>query len=252
MSVSGEDEMSRFLARDHWLSQITRETVAAALKDFALPLQNGREVDWLALAVRRALAISIRSRGDGPERTSSADIKHELERLAELARGTWNEFFECDVTVDHRLWTVAWRNWDGEGGQSVGGLMLGEPSDYRRFKAAVGELDWLARFVAQAAKETAPPRGSWRSFERKALRIERGQYLAPVFEAAFGQEVSANNWHSDARQKKPTPFIEFYLILVGLAFQEKATPDISDVLKTACRRHREQPAQFGEGLIPGL
>lgn len=252
MSFADDAEFAAFIGRDHMLPAVTPEAVARALAGFALPLAPGRDMDWLAMAVRRSLAISMPNISDGPERTSNADICDELERLAALTGATWLELFQCDHAADSRLWDHAWRHWDGEGGTDVGdGMVMGEPSDYRRFKAAVAELDWLASFIREAAKATDVPRKQWRNPERKALRIRRGQYLAPVFEAAFGQAASANNWPS-GKDRNPTAFMDFYGRMIALAFGEQATPNISGVLKAACRLHRQHPAQFAEGIIPGL
>lgn len=253
MTFADDDELSEFAAGGHLLHGITGETVASALKGFALPLSPDEDMNWLAMAVRRALAISIRTVNDGPDRTSNADIRGELERLATLAGSTWLELFQCDHPADSRLWDHAWRHWDGEGGTDIGdGTIVGEPLDYRRFKAAVAELDWLSSFLRQAAGATESQRGPWRQSEQRRLRIERGQYLAPIFEVAFGETVTANNWSSDARHKSPTTFMDFYQRMVALAFGEAATSDLSGVLKAACQRHRQQPAQFGDGIIPGL
>ena len=122
----------------------------------------------------------------------------------------------------------------------------------RRFKAAVAELDWLVSFTREAATTTPTQRGPWRQSERKRLRVERGQYLAPIFEAAFGQPVSANNFPNDARHKAPTPFMDFYSRMVTLAFGARGTSNLSEVVKAACQLHRQHPAQFAEGIIPGL
>ena len=132
------------------------------------------------------------------------------------------------------------------------GIVMGEPSDYRRFKAAVAELDWLASFMRDAAKATPSQRGPWRQSEGKRLRVERGQYLAPIFEAAFGQPVSANNFPTDARIKAQTPFMDFYGRMVTLAFDAHETANLTEVVKAACQLHREHPAEFAEGIIPGL
>lgn len=253
MSFADEEEFAAFIGKDDLLPMVTRDAVASALEGFAIPLSPGRNMDWLAMAVRRSLAISMPNISDGPERTSNADIRAELERLAALAGATWLELFQCDDAADSRLWDDAWHHWDGEGGRDVGnGMVMGEPSDYRRFKAAVAELDWLAGFMQRAAKATESQRGPWRQSEEKRLRVERGQYLAPIFEAAFGQPVSANNYPNDARHKAPTPFMDFYSRMVTLAFSARKTSNLAEVVKAACQLHRRHPAQFAEGMIPGL
>lgn len=245
MSFADEDELAAFLGRDAWLS-MTEEAVAEAMEGFSLHLLPGKDMVWVAMATRRALAISLRHEEDGPDRTSLSEVKAELGRLADLVASTWTQLFQRAGAVDSRIWTIAWRHWDGEGGN------VSEPLDYRRFNAALKDMDWLAGFLRQAARETESPKGAWRSAERKRLRIERGQYLAPIFEAAFGEPVSANNFPDDARHRAPTPFMDFYRRMITLAFGARETINLADVTKAACRRHRQFPAQFGEGIIPGL
>lgn len=252
MSFADEAEFAAFIGRDALLPGVTPEAVTSALAGFAPRLLQGKDMDWLAMAVRRSLAISIPSASDGPKRTSNADTRAELNRLAALTEMTWLELFQCDDAADSRLWNHAWRNWDGKGGADFGdGMVIGEPSDYRRFKAAVAELDWLASFIREAARATEGQCGPWRQTEEKRLRVLRAQFLAPVFESAFGRRVSANNWPSGTH-RKPSAFMDFYQRMVELAFGEQATPNISGVVKAACQLHRKQPVQFAEGVIPGL
>lgn len=240
------------MSRDDMLPMITAEAMGKALKGFAPPLVPEKDMAWLAMAVRRSLAISIPSFDEGPNRTSNKDIRDELERLAALAGSTWQELFECELDAERRLWRFALNRWDGEGGtETEDGNVLGDPSEHRRFKAAIAELDWLASFMREAARATPSQRGPWKQSENRRLRVERAQYLAPVFEAAFGQRVTANNWPSGTHLK-PSSFMDFYQRMVDLAFSEKASPDLSGVVKEACRLHARHPAQFAEGIIPGL
>lgn len=226
--------------------------VAKALADLTLPLMPGKDMEWLAMAVRRSLAFTMRSASNSPDRTSDAQIRGELQRLAALAGSTWLELFQCNLATDSRLLDYAWHHSGVEAGTSDGdGETVPEPYEYRRYRAALIELDWLSSFMREAAKATEVPRKQWRIPEQKALRIERGQFLAPVFEAAFGSAVSANNWPS-GKDKKATAFMDFYQKMVELAFGEHATPNISAVLKEACRLHRLSPVQFAKGRIPGL
>jgi hypothetical protein len=252
LSFADDEEFSAFLSMDHMLPAITEETVTDALKGFPLSLLPDRDVEWLAMAVRRSLAITLRSVGDGPERTSDADLRAELERLAGLVESTWLELFQCDQAADSRLWEYSLRHWDGQGGTEIAdGIVTGEPSDYRHFRETLGQLEWMASFMRAAARSIDVPRKQWRIPERKSLRIERGRYLAPIFEAAYGREVSANNWPSGANQK-PSAFMDFYQRMVALAFGEKSTPNLSGVLKAACQIHRQDPVKFAEGFISTL
>ena len=252
MSFADEGKFAAFRGRDDWLA-MTPEAVAQALDGFPVPLSPSKNMDWLAVAVRRALAITMPGASDNPKRTSNTDIRAELERLANLAESTWQELFRCGQAADARLWDHAWRYWDGEGGTDLGdGFVIGEPSDHLRFKAAVCELDWLAGFLRKAARETESQRGPWRQSEEKRLRVQRGQYLAPIFETAFGQPVTANKYPHDARHKSPTPFMDFYSRMVTLAFGKRETLNFTEVVTAACQLHRQQPVHFAEGIIPGL
>ncbi len=253
MSFADEEEFASWLNRDDWLKQVSDQAVFDALADFPLTLLEGRDMAWLATAVRRSLAITMRHVEDGPDRTSNYEIRTELGRLAELAESTWLELFECNQAADSRLWDHAWQYWSGEGGTAFGSSgVIGEPSEYRRFKAAIAELDWLAGFLRSAAEATPSQPGPWRQSEGKRIRVERAQYLATIFEAAFGRRVSANNYPNDARHRAPTPFMDFYSRMVTLAFGARETSNLAEVVKAACQRHRQQPAQFAEGVIPGL
>ena len=162
MSFADEAEFEAFMGRDHMLPAITPEAVANGLDGFAFVLLPDKNMDWLAMAVRRALAITIPNISDGPDRTSNADIRAELERLAGLAGSTWEKLFTCDQAADTHLWEFSFRHWEGDGGTPIGnGLVMSEPSDYKRFKAAVAELDWLSGFLRQAARAVESQRGHW-------------------------------------------------------------------------------------------
>lgn len=253
MSLADDTEWAAFIGMDHFLPMVTQEAVANALVGFQLPLQHGKQFDWLATAVRRALAATIRMPNFGSKRASNAEIRANLERLAGIAESTWKELFLCGDDTEMRIFEYAWQNWDGEGGMPTDtGLIIGEPLEFQRFKAAIIEMNWLSSFLRQAGKATESQQGPWRQSEDKRQRIERGRYLAPVFEAAFGQPVSANNFPTDARIKKQTPFMDFYGRMVTLAFGARETANLTEVVKAACQFHRQQPVEFTAGLIPGL
>lgn len=239
MSFADEEELNAFVYRDHALLHVTPEAVGEAMLDFPLP--SDRTLGWLALAVRRALAATIPNASDGPQRTSNSEIRKELRALSEAVSDTWVKVFGRSHAADSRLWDHAFRNWEG-----INALATSDDPgfDHNRFRAALAHMDWLSGYLREAARETEAQRGDWRRAEERRLRIERGQYLAPVFEAAFSQSVSANNWPSDARHEAKTPFMDFYQRMVALAFAENATPDLSGVLKAACRLHRECPVEL--------
>lgn len=252
MSFADEDEFNSFIYRDHLLPHVTSDAVAKALTGFELDLRPGKDWAWLAIAVRRSLALTMRHVSDSPERTSDADVRGHLEDLSDVAGSAWLRLFECEDEAESRLFAFAFSRWDGRGGTDAGGgLVIGEPPEFQRYKAAIAELDWLAGFMRDAAKAIDVPRKQWRGPERKALNMQRGQCLAPIFEAAFGRQPTTNNWPSGSHMK-PSAFMEFYQRMVALAFGDRSTPNISAVLKAACRRHRAAPVQFADDMISGL
>ena len=250
MSFNDEDEFASFLSGESQLSHMTEEAVADKLKAFRLQLSEGRDMAWLAMAARRALAISIPDHSDGPERMSNAEMQKKLEQLTEVVQSTWRQLFELDWAVDSYLWQHAWG--DESDQYDENGMMIGNPGPIDRYNAAINELDWVASFLRNAAKNVQQQKGAWKRSELKRLRVVRGLYLATVFEAAFGTRPTANNFPSDARHKAPTAFMEFYEHMVVLAFGNGAKLDMSGVVKEVCRKHAEFPAQFADGLIPGL
>lgn len=253
MSDQDDNGLSAFIARDDWLSWMTAEAVDMALIGFNKPLLPGKDMAWLAMAVRRSLAMTMRHIEDGPDRTSNADIRDELERLRAISGAAWRALFELSRASDSHLFRYAFRSWNGEGGIDIGdGIELYDPVDYQRFKAAVREMEWMSGFLRDASRTIEKQQGPWKESHKKQIRIERGQFLAPIFEAAFGQPAKANNWTLDTAHISKTPFMDFYQRMVALAFDEKATPDLAGVLKKACRLHKQTPVEFAEGRIPGV
>lgn len=250
MSFDDEDEIDAFFCGDDALSMITPDSLEIALSDFCLDLAPPRDWDWLASALRRALAVTVASSNAIQQQLPATDIRKELKCLAALAQATSQELQQRSGAADSRLWHFAFDRWGGEGGVDVGdGKIIGEPSEYYRFKAAVAELGWLASCIGDAAETTSIPRGPWEQAQRRRLRVERGQCLAPVFEAAFGQKPTANNWPSGT-EPKPSAFMDFYQRMVALAFEERATPDISGVLKYVCSLHKQHPEEPAENMSP--
>lgn len=191
--VSGEDQ----------LPQVTAEALARRLHQLPFGLQEGRDWKWLAMLVRRALALSLPDRRDGPERDSNGEIRDELLRLSSLASDTWLQLFDPADSVDSHLYWFALSRWGGSGGEDVGnGMVMGDPADFVRFRAALSELDWVSSYLRDAARSLPKQAGPWRASEQKSRRIERAQWLAPIFEAAFGHKISANNFPHDPRHSQ--------------------------------------------------
>jgi hypothetical protein len=130
-------------------------------------------------------------------------------------------------------------------------MVMGDPILHKRYKKAVQEVDWLASFLKEVARETNEQRGPWRQAEWAKIRLERALVLAPIFETAFAKIPTGNNYPSGTH-KNPTDFMKFYQAMVHLAFEEAATPNLPKVIKDACRIHRDSPATFSKGMLPTL
>lgn len=251
MSFAEDEEFDSFVGSDHILPHLTEEAVSKSLKGYGLELAPERDMAWLATAVRRSLAIVSRD-VDVSELVSPSETRAKLERLASTIDEAWSALFECDSELDARIWAHAWVQRDGEGGVELDGELVGDPPKYRRYQSAISELSWLAGFLRSAAAKIESQRGPWRQSMVRTIRIERALLLAPIFEAAFGAPVSANNFPSDARHKAPTPFMDFYARIITLAFGAIEKTNLAEVMKVACQLHRQEPAEFAPGVIPRM
>lgn len=249
MSAADEPNFSVYHIRDAVLPVYTADAVGEALEGFPLPLRPQYSLDWLAMAIRRALSITVPNGADGPDRLSNSELKLELVTMAEAATHAWLALFKRSRQIDSCLWNQAFKEWSG-----VNALAAADDPQfgYNRFLRALTELDWIGGLLRRAAIETPDQKGNWRDAERKRKRIERAQALAPIFEDAFGRRVTANNFGNDARFTKPTPFMDFYKRIIPVAFGNHEIANLSEVVKEACRQHRNDPYHYLGNFIPGL
>jgi len=242
MTSDDEDE---FIApgfyRDDWLPHIQAESVGDALIGFPLEFVPGKNLGWLATAVRRTLAYTMPTERDDPSRIGNAEIRDALDRLGRQVQSLWVDLFELPDPLDSRLWDYAFEQWKGVNALTAAG---DESFAYNRYKVALSHLDWLAGFLKRAAMATPDQQKNWRQSAKKELRILRGYYLAPIFEAAFGKKITVNNCPSDPRHDNPTPFMVFFSRMTRLAFGQIDDSNLSEVLKMARKWHKREPADF--------
>lgn len=232
------------------LSHITPEAVGEKLQGFSLELQIGRDLEWLAMAIQHALSRTIPSDNDNLFRKDNKDIRSELDNASKIVSAARAAISRPSPAADQRLWNFSWQHSCLEGREIGSGVVMGEPSDYLRFKRALAELEWLDSFLKRGAEETVVPAGRPKT---NPTRILRGRYLAPIFEAAYGRKVTANNWGTgDDRHKSMTPFMDFYKRVMSLSFDEHENSNLSQVTKAVSKLHRQQPVEFGQDVIPRL
>jgi hypothetical protein len=230
------------------LRDITAAALQEALTEFPLPLQDGKDWAWLAMAVRRALGIAAPNEG----KVSAVEVRAELAARAAAAEKLWKELFEMKGPPENYLFGFTWmkgneQDWDGNFE-----VEPYTPPLWLEYQAALSQLNWLGSFLREAEKRVQSQPMKWRTAADRKARISRGQYLAPIFENAFGEAPTANNQGNGIYDGEQTPFMQFYKAVEMLAYGESNTPDIVGVTKEASRLHKVQPIVFSDSVIPGL
>ncbi|SMQ68892.1 hypothetical protein SAMN06297468_1164 [Altererythrobacter xiamenensis] len=245
MSFADENEFNAFVYRDAYLPHVTAESTKEALGHFLLRLKGDRDWEWLAMAVRRSLAMTMRNVSDGPERQSNADTRKEIQALAKRTGKLWAALFEGrSAEAEDAVWAYSWWHWDGKGGEEIAPhLASGTPDGWNRFNEAVSQLDWLSGYLHQVARNIPSQAPKWTKAEWREIRIQRGQCLAPVYLAAFGANELAHK-----------AFGDFYQRMIALAFPREPDdlPDFEAVITEVRQRHLATPVQFTAEHIPGL
>lgn len=245
MSFADESEFDAFLNRDSYLPHVTAESAAEALEHFPLPLGPLRDWNWLAMAVRRSIAMTMQNVSEGPNRQSNADTRKELKALGKRAGKLWVALFEGrSAEAEDAIWGYSWQHWNGEGGEEIAnGLAMGDPTDWRRFQDAMRELDWMSGFLHQVAKNIPSQAPKWTKAEWREIRIQRAHFLAPIYVAAFHANELTNKTFGD-----------FYQRMVALAFPGELDdiPDFEAVISEARKRHEATPVVYNPSHIPGL
>jgi len=242
---SNDDLFARLMLTEPTIAKLTEGAVATALSSMSITPR--RDHAWLARAVQGALYTSLTPASDGPHRQSNADTRNELTKLATQASTFWLSLVERSSSADQALWDAAFRRWDGEGGTTIDGVAIGEPSLYAEFTKTIARLNSLTTFLRQAAEEIEAQRPNWRRTEQRENRIFRAQCLSPIYEEAYGLEPTVNSWPG---RSSLGPWSEFYQRIVALTFGENATPDLEGVLDEARRRDKSHRVVFAAGVIP--
>lgn len=231
---------------------VTSAYVSDALKDFPLRLSAGKDNQWLAHSIRRAmnLAAILNSSKNPITKAEFPELRDDLFRLAESAGRTWQELFEIlpiSKTIDddsrmeksrkmeHFLMDFAFMH---------SGV---DPSEenidstaYARFRKLVSELEWASSFLLAAA-QTVPVKRGRSASDEPVLRV---QFLAAIFEAAFETKATANQFPSNALHKAPTNFMKFCEL-----FGELSHSNFKDTVIKGLAQHRRAPLSFPDGLL---
>ncbi len=223
--------------RDEALSHVADDTVEFALDGLSLNFVGGWNYEILAIKVRKALSGTILPQNLDPARLSNKEVRDKLAELSQAARSLDNGISKLHFLADHRLRETSFKE---DGFANFIGFIFSQNSQYFRFRRIVPELSFLADFLEVTCQGIEEQSHKWEDSEKKRLRILRAETLIPIFEDAYGKRATVNNASRTDYWRNPTKFMIFYQSMMGLAFAEKATPNLVEVLKTARKNYEER------------
>ena len=229
------------------LDRISPEAVAEALEGFAL--RSTQPLGLLSKAIREALRMSMMMSRDvswrtssdfnrkgprgGPDRQSNAETKKELTDLAKRASALAKKLTERSPEADQVLWLHAFWNNPNE--------RQSQPSEHLEFLGVVAQLDWLTRYLSDAAAGIEKQPARWVDAERREQRIFHAMFLAGVFEWAYEKPATVTSWREDMEG----PWPDFFQRIMALASDdEPKTPNLENVLHEARRRQKDSGVLF--------
>lgn len=248
-----------------WLAHVTPDAIEATLGDFELPVRKSSK--WLAARTRKALFQSIGSEEEIDDYPGKAALRKEIGAIADALaeakrlfaersnhaesvlrqhsrydkfdhRHDWDRPIEKQPDALDRLDCERSREWV----ESSNNLAVGS-TDWQKFREMVCgmlELEEYLRAASAAQLNSAEP-SRWRAAEKKKRRIHFAANLAPVFEEAYGQDATVNNWADESGNPILGPWPKFFNRIACLALKIDRVPDLPGLLKAARReRLREQ------------
>lgn len=220
------------------LRRITPQSVEQALKGLPVSLRPTRDAEWLAQKIRGVANAYPFVFNDDLRRPSHADTGENLERLAIKA----GELLDA---LPQRI---------GPEADAMSQALGSRNYTTTEFRDVLDQLRRVLPSLVDLAKDTADDlRGKeyrqhkrWLATQEKAKRVAFGQFLAPIYEEAFGHEITVNDWGSHgSRAGAPNAFAKYYLGMMKLVFGAEITTNLHEVLKETRVRHRAGPLSLG-------
>jgi len=230
-----------FFAPSSRLHPISGEAIREAMTAFPLPMDQGRTHEWLAESVYTALSIIERPANELPTRPANVEVREEIRKMARISGKAWLALFERSDDASTQIWKYIWRHSREDVDMGGENTMFGAAVE-ARFRTALSELDWLTGLLDRVADTTVKQSPRWRESEQREMRIERAQYLFPVFEEVFGKAPLVH-------------FTDFYQRITSLAYPEEDAermgdiPDLEAVVSEAKKRHIASPVRFFVGVM---
>lgn len=198
-------------------ASLTSETVREALDGFRLSRPAERNVDWLARALRKVLALATPlgiAHGDNAQPNSITRAK--LTRAAanlDKAASTMRELSELDLAPVVQVMAIT---------------PHGPPS----FRSMPAELEYISDIFRQVARSLHVVQGPARAAAARELVVRRAFYLAPLFEMVFGVKATVNDFPG----ADLGPWPDFFARIMFAATGDRVA-DLRKIAKEARSRH---------------
>jgi hypothetical protein len=215
--------------------EIAGEAVERKLKGFPSPLAAGWDCEKLAKVVQDALENTLTEKGNHPDRIENIKIRKILKtmrsqalKLKETINIVDDDFIKtCLNSNNHRNF--------------ISYIIRTHPNSEKipdALQRILVDSHNIIEFSGTIIDGLRYQKAKWRERENRNIRVMRGIVLIPIYEDAFDQLITINNWQAgDARHQSPTPFMNFYQWMVELGFGERKTSNLRDIL-TAARDER--------------
>lgn len=198
-------------------ANLTTAALAEAIDGFPLPLCPGRDLDWLAHALRKTVALATPigiAVGDKaqPNSVTQANLTRAAAKI-ERAAAALKQLSDLDLVPVVRAMELT-------------------PRGAPLFRLMPAEFEYVADAFRNVARSLHIAQGPTRVAAARELAVRRAFYVAPLFETAFGVKATVNDYPG----ANPGPWPDFFGRIIFAATGDRVA-DLRKVLKEARSRH---------------
>jgi len=226
---------------------ICEASVAKALDGFSPALASDKTLTWLATVARRMIAMSTIANKFRPQELSESIVRDNILDQSERAADLLRRIYSNSPNISKILF-----NYSAKRMSDLNGVVNPTDSEfeYNMYLNSIQALDWLSKFLSDVASSIDTPKRGWRLKRESQQRVLTARYIAAVFETAFDQAVTVNNWPSE--DSKPSAFIDFYQRMEKLAFGKNNYTNLTADLKKARAEHEKGAIPIEDWLTTGI
>lgn len=238
------DAIERVVSRQtgEKFKRIEPDHLAEVFSDFPLRLSEDYDYEWMAIAIRNAIILSFHLRKPSPGQKSNADFRNEIMKISQKAKSISDEI----GNLTENLWAIASQyyitNLTKQNYYDMHDFFSTWEEQSNNFINAAVQIREMSKFAKSLHEKIPVPQKNWRQRAAKNIREVQGYLLAPIFEAAFENRVTINNFGTgDARHKRPTAFMDFYIRVTTLIYGKPDYTGLPRALKRARVEHMQKP-----------